>query len=86
MAKSHKPLSGSRAYWPRKRAKRIYPRIKSFRKDIKEVKPLVFAGYKAGMAQVVITDTRKESPTSGQEIMRPVTILDCPPLLSLIHI
>ena len=27
MAKGHKPVAGSRAFWPRKRAKRIYPQV-----------------------------------------------------------
>ncbi len=86
MVKDHKPIAGSRAFWPRKRAKRIYPRFKHSKeleriaRNAKEVKPLEFAGYKAGMTQVFIVDTRKGSPTQGQEIAKPVTVIDCPPL------
>ncbi len=79
MAKGHKPKAGSRGFWPRKRAKRIYPRIKTWPK-VEETKPLGFAGYKAGMLQVVLIDNRKNSPTQGQEIVEPVTVLDCPEL------
>jgi len=75
MAKGHKPRAGSRAYWPKKRARRIYPRLKA---KSKEPKPLGFAAYKAGMSQAVLVDTKKGSVTQGEEVVRPVTILDCP--------
>ena len=82
MAKSHKPVSGSRAFWPRKRAKRMYPVLDTVGKarDDKAA-PLAFAGYKAGMTQVSFTDHRKGSVTSGQEIIEAATVIDCPPLV-----
>ena len=80
MAKSHKPVAGSRAYWPRKRAKRIYSRIKSH-VPAKDAVPLSFAAYKAGMIQVIVLDNRKGSTTEGQEIVRPVTVLDAPDIV-----
>ncbi len=79
MAKGHKPVAGSRAYWPKKRAKRIYPRIKAPQSE--EALPLAFAGYKAGMTQVIYTDNKKGSPTEGQDITKAVTVLECPPLV-----
>ncbi len=91
MAKGHKPVSGSRAYWPRKRTKRIYPRLKYSSEYLKKasettgvttgVKPLMFAGYKAGMTHVVFRDNRRHSVTSGQEIAKPVTVVDISPLV-----
>ncbi len=85
MAKGHKPKAGSRAYWPRKRAKRIYPRLRVAGtislKNSGEAKPIVFAGYKAGMTQISFNDNRKDSATSGQELAKGVTIVDCPPLM-----
>jgi large subunit ribosomal protein L3 len=48
---------------------------------VEKTKILGFAGYKVGMAHVVVPDTLKSSPTFGQDIAVPVTILDCPPLL-----
>ncbi len=78
MAKGHKPRAGSRAFWPRKRAKRIFPSTKAPHSE--ETLPLVFAGYKAGMTQVVYTDSKKGSPTEGQDVVRPVTVLECPSL------
>ncbi|MFH1431760.1 MAG: 50S ribosomal protein L3 [archaeon] len=79
MGKAHHPRRGSMGYAPRKRAKRIYPRVSTVPKT-NEVKPLGFAGYKAGMAQIMMIDDRKESPTRNQEIIVPVTVLETPPL------
>jgi len=82
MVRHSKPRAGSLAFWPRKRAKRIYPRLNSW-PETDKIKTLGFAGYKAGMVHVTIIDTRKNSPTKGEEISVPVTVLDCPPLLVL---
>jgi len=82
MVRHSKPRAGSLAFWPRKRAKRIYPRVNSW-PETEKTKTLGFAGYKAGMAHVLLLDTRKTSPTKGEEISVPVTVLDCPPLLVL---
>ncbi len=82
MAKSHSPRKGSRAFWPRKRAKRIYPSVRAVPEGRDDrVAPMAFAGYKAGMTNVSYTDTRKASPTSGKEVMKAVTVLDCQPLM-----
>lgn len=78
MAKGSKYVAGSRAFWPRKRAKRIYPKAKKNR--IKEAKPVAFAGYKAGMTQVIFNENRKSKTSSGMDVARAVTVLDCPPL------
>ena len=79
MPTRRRPKRGSRAYYPKKRAKRIYPRIKSW-PESKETKPLGFAGWKAGMSHVVLIDTNPNSTTKGQQITRPITIIECPPL------
>lgn len=81
MAKSHKPRKGSRAFWPKKRAKKIYPSINvSPKPGMEKIIPLAYAGYKAGMTQVSFVNNKKESPTAGKEITEAVTVLDCPPL------
>jgi large subunit ribosomal protein L3 len=80
VARHHKPVAGSRAFWPKKRAKRIYPRVRAMSSE-KEAKPLVFACYKAGMTQVVYLDTKKDSVTHGQKVVKAVTVLDAPPLV-----
>jgi large subunit ribosomal protein L3 len=82
MAKSHKPVKGSRAFWPRKRAKRIFPAVKSCPETAGDsVAPMAFAGYKAGMTEVSSIDSRKGSANSGKDIVSAVTVLDCPPLM-----
>ena len=79
MTKAHKPRSGSLQYWPRKRAKRAYARIRSWPVS-SDPKPLGFAGYKVGMTHIVFTDNRPNSMTKGQDISMPVTIIECPAL------
>jgi large subunit ribosomal protein L3 len=66
-------------FWPRVRSKRIYPRVKGF-STAKEAKLLGFAGYKAGMTHMIITDGRKNSMTKGEDITFPVTVVECPPV------
>jgi len=79
MSEVKSPRRGSLAYWPKKRARRIYPRVQSYPKEEKP-KILGFAGYKAGMTHVILLDSNKGSNTFGQEISIPVTIIECPPL------
>jgi large subunit ribosomal protein L3 len=78
MAKASKPKAGSRAFWPRKRAARIYPRLKAPPSD--KARPLGFAAYKAGMVRAEFTDTGSGSPTPGEDVVTPVTVLESPPL------
>jgi large subunit ribosomal protein L3 len=86
MAKGHKPRAGSRAFWPRKRAKRIYPRLKHSKQlekissKIGETKPLEFAGYKAGMTHVILSELKKKTVAHGQEIAKAVSVIECPPI------
>ncbi len=78
MPKHSRPRRGSLQYWPRKRAKRIYPAVHW--PAAKELKPAGFAGWKAGMTHVQYADSNPKSPTSGKTIARAATILECPPL------
>jgi large subunit ribosomal protein L3 len=80
MAKYSKPRAGSLAYVPRKRAKKETPRVHSW-VDSGEVNMLGFAGYKAGMTNVLAIDNRKNSPTAGMEIFVPVTVIETPPMV-----
>ncbi|MEM7826882.1 MAG: 50S ribosomal protein L3 [Candidatus Aenigmatarchaeota archaeon] len=66
-----KPRRGSLQYWPRKRAKRIYPSVKW--KTIEDAKPVGFASYKVGMTHVQYIKNNKP-------VVRAVTILEAPPL------
>ena len=83
MSKWSKPRAGSRGYWPRKRAQRMYPVLKAtenLRKESK-VSPVGFAGYKAGMTQAFLYIERKGSPEHTKTVVKAVTILDCPSLV-----
>jgi large subunit ribosomal protein L3 len=80
MGKSHRPRAGSRAFWPRKRAKREYGHIRAWAEDREEPKIQGFAGYKVGMTHAHIVDYRPTSTTSGQEILMPVTVVEAPPM------
>jgi len=66
-------------YWPRKRARRQYARVRSWPIS-QEPKLLGFAGYKVGMTHILFIDNKKTTLTKGEEINSPVTIIECPPL------
>ncbi len=77
VGQKERPTRGSRAFVPKVRAKRIYPRIKNWPHS-DEPKLLGFAAYKAGMTQISFVDNSPHSPTKGEVISIPVTILDSP--------
>jgi large subunit ribosomal protein L3 len=81
MPNTRMPRKGSMAYWPRKRASRCYPRIRSWAgQAFDKANLLGFAGYKAGMTHFMGTDNKKTSTTKDEEISMPVTIVECPPI------
>lgn len=79
MPEVKKPREGSKGYWPKKRTSRIYQSITVYPETDKP-KVMGFAGYKAGMLHSMVFDNRKGSITFGQEVAKPVTVIDCPPL------
>ena len=78
MGRAHKPKAGSMQYWPRKRAKRIYPRLRAWA-NLDTTALLGFLGYKAGMTHVQV---QENNPVSKQTKLKSYacTILECPPL------
>jgi len=70
------PRHGSLAFYPKKRAKRIFPTVKHFKGD----GLLGFAGYKAGMTHILALDNYDKSPSYGMSITIPCTILETPDL------
>ncbi|MFH0861656.1 MAG: 50S ribosomal protein L3 [Candidatus Altiarchaeota archaeon] len=78
MAKRNKPIAGSRAYRPLKRARQEKPRVNSWPSG--DSKILGFTGYKAGMTHCIALDENKGSVSSGSEIFVPVTIIEAPPM------
>ena len=79
MPQKRVPRGGSLEFVPKKRSKRIYPEINRV-KETDKLRISGFAGYKAGMIQVTILDNKKGSPTYGEQITVPATVLDCPSL------
>ncbi len=79
MANIRAPRHGSMQFWPRVRANRAYARLRTHN-TIKESAISGFAGYKVGMSQVKYIDGRKTSPTKGEVLSIPVTLIECPPL------
>ncbi len=64
MVKASNPHHGSLQFWPRKRAKRVYARVRS-KVSSKDAKALEFAGYKVGMTHLAVNDNRPKSTTKG---------------------
>jgi len=79
MPTTRRPRFGSLAYYPRKRSKRQVARVHAWA-NVKEAKLLGFAGYKVGMAHLMLTDNNPNSMTKGATISCPTTIIECPPL------
>ncbi len=71
------PKRGSRAYWHRKRASSMTPRIRAWPTNGRGLQG--FAGYKVGMAHALMTEYT-ESPLKGQEVAKAVTFVLTPPL------
>ncbi|MAG08284.1 50S ribosomal protein L3 [Candidatus Woesearchaeota archaeon] len=78
MPTTRSPRKGSLQFWPRKKAKRQYARVRCWAK-LDEKSVLGFAGYKAGMTHIGFIDNRPNSLTKGEEVSCPVTIVECPP-------
>jgi len=78
MPKHSQPRRGSLQYWPRKRAKKLLPRVSwgSVSKDEKGF--LGFIGYKVGMKSAYVLDSTPHSHTKGKKIAIPVTVIECP--------
>jgi len=69
---------GSLQFWPRKRAKKIIPRVRWKTLSRNDVGMLGFIGYKVGMKSAFVRDNGKGSLTKGQRITVPVTIIEFP--------
>ncbi len=82
MAKAHSPRRGSMQFWPRRRSRHSFVRVRSWVNGA-PAKALGFIGIKAGMTHVQVIDNRAKSDTKGEKINYPVTIVECPNMLAL---
>ena len=78
MPKTKSPRKGSLQFYPRKRARKILPRINS--KPLPQDKEGLsgFIAYKVGMATALVKDTTPKSLTLNKQILIPVTLLEAP--------
>jgi len=79
--KKHAPRHGSLAFLPRKRAIQIKGRVRHWLDGIDNINFLGFAGFKVGMTHIMYIEDQKNSPYYGKELMKPVTIIEVPPLI-----
>ncbi len=80
MAETYRPRRGSLAYKPMRRAQRPYPQLKVPEGYIPDDMSMGgFGGYKAGMSRVL---SKEQAQGVTKEIARPVTIVECPPLMA----
>ena len=79
--KKHAPRHGSLAFLPRKRAKSIKGRIRHWSDQDNESFFMGFAGFKAGMTHIAYIEDQRNSPYYGKELMKPVTIIETPPII-----
>ena len=79
--KKHAPRHGSLAFLPRKRASNAKGRIRHWLDNPESLNFLGFAGFKAGMTHITYIEDQKNSPYFGKELMKPVTVIEIPPLI-----
>ncbi|MFX0141239.1 MAG: 50S ribosomal protein L3 [Candidatus Hodarchaeota archaeon] len=79
--KKHAPRHGSLAFLPRKRATAIKARVRHWIDSPDEINFLGFAGFKVGMTHITFIEDQRNSPYYGKELMKPVTIIEVPPLI-----
>ena len=79
--KKNAPRRGSLAFLPRKRAKLIKGRVRHWLDTSEDISLLGFVGFKAGMTHITYIEDQKNSPYFGKELMKPVTIIETPPIL-----
>jgi large subunit ribosomal protein L3 len=81
MSTPHHPRCGSKAFYPKVRAKKETPSFSSFPAlEGEESKPLNFLSYKVGMLHALATNEAEKTKAFGQEVFIPCTVLETPPL------
>jgi len=79
--KKHAPRHGSLAFLPRKRAATIKSRVRNWIDYGDDINLLGFAGFKVGMTHIIYIEDQPNSPYYGKELLKPVTIIEVPPLV-----
>lgn len=71
------PRKGSLQFWPRKRARKVLPRV-NWKAIDSDKKLKGFISYKVGMTSAYVLDKSADSMTKDKKITIPVTVLECP--------
>jgi len=79
--KKHAPRHGSLAFLPRKRAASEKARVRHWLDNLDDINFLGFAGFKVGMTHIIYVEDQPNSPYYGKELMKPVTVIEVPPLI-----
>jgi len=81
--KFERPRHGSLGFLPRKRARRMRGKVKTFPKDDATKAPhlTAFMGYKAGMTHILRDVDKPGSKAHKKEVVEAVTVLETPPLM-----
>lgn len=76
------PRHGSLRFMPRKRANHVKGRVRNWLES-NEKNPLFlgFAGFKSGMTHIAYIEDQNTNPFFGKELMKPVTVIETPPLV-----
>jgi large subunit ribosomal protein L3e len=76
------PRCGHLGFKPRKRARRIRGRIRTFPKDDQSKKPhlTAFMGYKVGQTHITRHVDRPGSYTHNKDVAETVTLIETPPM------
>ncbi|MGC8568405.1 MAG: 50S ribosomal protein L3 [Nitrososphaeria archaeon] len=77
--KHHAPHRGSLAFYPRKRASRILPKLRYYA-ETEEPSLAAVVGIKVGMGHAIITDDRQGTPNFGKPLFVPFTVVALPPM------
>jgi large subunit ribosomal protein L3 len=80
MGKNGRMRHGSLQFWPRKRARKVLPRVSwnALTDKRSDIGLLGFIGYKVGMMSAYVRDNLGSSLTKNQRITIPVTIIEFP--------
>ncbi len=75
------PRRGSIAFRPRARAKSIESRVRNWTSNVTDKSNLAgFAGFKAGVIQVLTIDDREKTPNFGKHLLNAATVISTPPI------
>jgi large subunit ribosomal protein L3 len=74
------PRRGSLAFYPRIRAKSLESKVRNWPEHSENSSLLGFAGFKAGLIQVITIDDKEKTPNFGKQLDNSSTVISTPPI------